>query len=189
MNTDRSHHRRTDPGPHTLSARAYCHSDIRHAPMITLQDTPLVLGSNNAALLHMDSYNRGNQSQRTLNPNNPRHQRVMRRHEDDVLPSYLLNGQALENIVIRNAPVPDQIVFGSTDQPPPAMDHGGGSYMHKGYSNSDLEALGEELEAGLGPSSSYNGQSTSSSHQHRSSAQRADRHRPPRRRESQQNLL
>ena len=115
------------------------------APMIVLQDNPMVLQSN-----HNPYQPEENPRSRTLNPSNPRHQREMRRQEDNgLLPSYLLDTNALENIVIRHAPVPDQVVFGRSEPPPPGLPMPErDNRLTREYSSSDLEALGNELDAG-----------------------------------------
>ncbi|KAK2158856.1 hypothetical protein LSH36_162g00011 [Paralvinella palmiformis] len=157
VNTTTANSARSTPlsstvAPQAVSAIGYYQPDAAAPiPMIILHDNPLSL----TAIGGMEPSNGGGRGhhQRALNPYNPRHLRVIRRQEDELLPSYLLDGQALENIVIRNAPVPDQIVFGHQEAPPISDDADEG--YTKGYATGDLESFGEQLaEASYAPSTS-----------------------------------
>ena len=77
-------------------------------PIIVLQEAPVIVRPPNQGPQELIT-----RSQRTLNPYNPRHQRIMRRQmtEDD-LPSAMgyaipfLTQERIEGIVMHNAPIP-----------------------------------------------------------------------------------
>ena len=134
------------PPPGQLSVRGYYQPEQGPVPMIILHENPLTLTANAG----LDTLSSTRISQRTLNPYNPRHQRVIRRQEEELLPSYLLDGQALENIVIRNAPVPDQIIFGRPEASGADSARDPDDFGNKGYASADLESYGEQLGAAGG---------------------------------------
>ena len=123
-NTDRldrvTHSRTTTTTTVSLPGGAPDSSPRTNAPIIVLQEPVIVQPQVSQPADEQTGSTTGNgqRPSRTLNPYNPRHQRILRRQNTD--DEIFLTPDALEQIVFHNAPVPDGMQGPDASAMPPS---------------------------------------------------------------------